>query len=60
MRDNILFGSPMDEEKYVKTLDACELSKDLLSLPNADHTEIGERGESPSEHFSITSFSFIP
>ena len=44
VQDNVLFGSKMDEDRYVETLDACELSQDLLNLPNADHTEIGERG----------------
>jgi ABC-type multidrug transport system fused ATPase/permease subunit len=44
VRDNVIFGSDYDDNRYMDTLDACELSKDLLSLPNADLTEIGERG----------------
>eukprot|EP01036_Dinobryon_divergens_P037553 gene37553-49145_t len=44
LRDNVLFDTPMDEERYADVLDAAELSKDILNLPNADDTEIGERG----------------
>ena len=35
----------MDATRYETALDASELSLDLLNLPNADHTEIGERGQ---------------
>ena len=44
MVDNILFGDELNEEAYQTVLDASQLSKDLLNLPNADFTEIGERG----------------
>jgi ATP-binding cassette, subfamily C (CFTR/MRP), member 1 len=44
LQDNILFSSPMDHLRYVEVLDASQLSQDLLTLPNADATEIGERG----------------
>ena len=44
LQDNILFRSPMDSQRYVEVLDASQLSQDLLTLPNADATEIGERG----------------
>eukprot|EP01041_Mallomonas_annulata_P013731 gene13731-29202_t len=44
LRDNVLFDTPMDEERYADVLDAAELSKDILTLPDGDNTEIGERG----------------
>lgn len=45
VRDNILFGLPMDEERYNQVLDACCLRPDLEQLgASGDLTEIGERG----------------
>ncbi|EPS64169.1 hypothetical protein M569_10611, partial [Genlisea aurea] len=44
IRDNILFGSPMDLNRYQDTLERCSLVKDLELLPYGDLTEIGERG----------------
>src|SRR6056300_1444089 len=44
VRENILFGSPFDRERYEKVLDACCLRPDLLQWPAGDLTEIGERG----------------
>ncbi|KAJ0661960.1 putative ABC-type xenobiotic transporter [Helianthus annuus] len=44
IRDNILFGSEMDDQRYQETLKKCSLVKDLELLPYADLTEIGERG----------------
>ncbi|CAL5208905.1 unnamed protein product [Lathyrus oleraceus] len=44
IRDNILFGSPMDVQKYQKTLHRSSLVKDLELFPHGDLTEIGERG----------------
>lgn len=44
LQENILFSSAMDHDRYVEVLDASQLSQDLLTLPNADATEIGERG----------------
>ncbi|CAJ2629921.1 unnamed protein product [Trifolium pratense] len=44
VRDNILFGSPMDAQKYQETLHRSSLVKDLELLPHGDLTEIGERG----------------
>uniref|UniRef100_A0A1D1XPI6 ABC transporter C family member 10 n=1 Tax=Anthurium amnicola TaxID=1678845 RepID=A0A1D1XPI6_9ARAE len=44
IRDNILFGSPMDKQRYQDTLEKCSLVKDLDMLPFGDLTEIGERG----------------
>ncbi|KAL9237382.1 hypothetical protein vseg_011936 [Gypsophila vaccaria] len=44
IRDNILFGSALDEQRYQETLYRCSLVKDLEILPHGDMTEIGERG----------------
>ncbi|EKX42001.1 hypothetical protein GUITHDRAFT_88223 [Guillardia theta CCMP2712] len=44
IRDNILFGKPMDERRYREVLKACALEADLEKFPNGDETEIGERG----------------
>ncbi|KAJ8773182.1 hypothetical protein K2173_028359 [Erythroxylum novogranatense] len=44
IQDNILFGAPMDKQRYQDTLQRCSLLKDLELLPHGDMTEIGERG----------------
>jgi ATP-binding cassette subfamily C (CFTR/MRP) protein 2 len=44
IRENILFGSPMDALRYQEVLRKCSLVKDLEMLPFGDLTEIGERG----------------
>ncbi|XP_055346994.1 multidrug resistance-associated protein 1-like [Paramacrobiotus metropolitanus] len=44
LKENILFGKPLDEERYQKVLDACALRTDLELLAAGDQTEIGEKG----------------
>ncbi|XP_043841698.1 ATP-binding cassette sub-family C member 2 [Dromiciops gliroides] len=44
VRDNILFGSPLDEKRYQQVLEACALLPDLKVLPGGDLAEIGEKG----------------
>uniref|UniRef100_A0A8C3X7S2 Multidrug resistance-associated protein 1 n=1 Tax=Catagonus wagneri TaxID=51154 RepID=A0A8C3X7S2_9CETA len=44
IKDNILFGSELDEKKYQKVLEACALLPDLEVLPGGDLAEIGEKG----------------
>ncbi|KAG0215333.1 hypothetical protein BGX28_000073 [Mortierella sp. GBA30] len=44
LRENILFGSVFDQERYRHVLDVCGLEPDLAMLPAGDQTEIGERG----------------
>lgn len=44
LRDNVLFGSPMEPERYARVLSACALTADLDLLEAGDQTEIGERG----------------
>ncbi|ETE66837.1 Canalicular multispecific organic anion transporter 1, partial [Ophiophagus hannah] len=44
LKDNIIFGSPLDETRYQQVLEACALHPDLKLLPGGDLTEIGEKG----------------
>ena len=44
IRDNILYGQPLDKIRYVDTIRMCELERDLEILPAGDLTEIGEKG----------------
>lgn len=42
--DNILFGQPYWQERYLKVLAQCGLEPDLAILEQGDQTEIGENG----------------
>uniref|UniRef100_A0A3B3WNI9 ABC-type glutathione-S-conjugate transporter n=1 Tax=Poecilia mexicana TaxID=48701 RepID=A0A3B3WNI9_9TELE len=44
LRDNILFGSPYEEQRFEDILEACALGPDLKLLSAGDLTEIGEKG----------------
>ncbi|KAL0354577.1 UNVERIFIED_CONTAM: ABC transporter C family member 8 [Sesamum radiatum] len=44
VRDNILFGKPMDKNKYEEAIRVCALDKDIESFDYGDLTEIGQRG----------------
>ncbi|XP_055589734.1 ATP-binding cassette sub-family C member Sur isoform X5 [Uranotaenia lowii] len=44
VRDNILFGEPFRPKRYRRVLQACALEPDIQLMPDADWTEIGERG----------------
>ncbi|KAJ4011204.1 hypothetical protein NW766_007842 [Fusarium irregulare] len=44
LRDNILFGLPMDKSRYKKVLESCALTEDLSLLQDGDDTEIGANG----------------
>ncbi|KAJ3114495.1 hypothetical protein HDU96_002009 [Phlyctochytrium bullatum] len=44
IRDNILFGSPLDEARYRNVIRACALERDLEVLEGGDLTEVGEKG----------------
>ncbi|XP_053804481.1 ATP-binding cassette sub-family C member 2 [Vidua chalybeata] len=44
LKDNIIFGSELDEARYQQVLKACALLPDLELLPAGDQTEIGEKG----------------
>ncbi|KAL1961056.1 hypothetical protein VTO42DRAFT_4944 [Malbranchea cinnamomea] len=44
IKDNILFGLPLDEERYQKVIFACALEKDFEMLPDGELTDIGANG----------------
>ncbi|KAI0065886.1 multidrug resistance-associated ABC transporter [Artomyces pyxidatus] len=48
IKDNILFGSPYDEDRYNAVIECCALQPDLQVLEDGDATEIGARGVSLS------------
>ena len=48
VRENILFGLPFDEEKFLNVVDVCGLSKDLSDFARGDLTKVGQRGVSLS------------
>jgi ABC-type multidrug transport system fused ATPase/permease subunit len=43
-QENILFGSPYDQERYKKVLYQCGLERDLDLFEAGDQTEVGEKG----------------
>eukprot|EP00768_Dysnectes_brevis_P001987 gnl/Dysnectes_brevis/1598_a1809_871.p1 GENE.gnl/Dysnectes_brevis/1598_a1809_871~~gnl/Dysnectes_brevis/1598_a1809_871.p1 ORF type:complete len:1384 (-),score=325.14 gnl/Dysnectes_brevis/1598_a1809_871:263-4414(-) len=44
IRENILFGLPLKQERYERVVMACALAPDLAIFPAGDGTEVGERG----------------
>ena len=44
LRENILFGKPLNREKYNEVIAACCLEADLKQFDGGDLTEIGEKG----------------
>ncbi|KAI0244261.1 Multidrug resistance-associated protein 5 [Massospora cicadina] len=44
LRDNVVFGSKFDLDKYRRVVKACALFRDFKALTQGDRTEIGERG----------------
>ncbi|KAH6969425.1 hypothetical protein DER45DRAFT_50613 [Fusarium avenaceum] len=44
IRQNILFSSPFDEQRYRNVIVACALERDLQILDNGDETLVGEKG----------------
>ncbi|XP_053408516.1 multidrug resistance-associated protein 1-like isoform X2 [Mercenaria mercenaria] len=44
VRENILFGKDVDQNKYEQVIEACALKPDLDILQGGDLTEIGEKG----------------
>ena len=45
IKENILFGQPLEESKYERIIDVCALKEDFKRLPGGDQTVVGERGE---------------
>ncbi|KAJ6610650.1 hypothetical protein B0H10DRAFT_2224811 [Mycena sp. CBHHK59/15] len=44
IKDNILFGYPLDAARYAQVVECCALQPDLDMLEDGDATEIGARG----------------
>ncbi|KAF1751200.1 hypothetical protein GCK72_017754 [Caenorhabditis remanei] len=44
LKDNILFGNEYVKSKYDKVVAACDLKKDIFSLPRCDATILGDKG----------------
>ncbi|KAG1673323.1 Multidrug resistance-associated protein 4 [Nymphon striatum] len=44
LKNNIIFGSKYDKEKYQNVINSCCLRKDMNDMPNGDETLVGERG----------------
>jgi len=44
IRQNILFGSFLNEKLYSSVINACALNEDFAQMPNGDETVVGERG----------------
>ncbi|XP_038067610.1 ATP-binding cassette sub-family C member 8-like [Patiria miniata] len=44
LKENILFGNKLEEDRYKKVIAACSLQPDIDILPGGDETEIGEKG----------------
>ncbi|XP_027336483.1 ABC transporter C family member 8-like isoform X2 [Abrus precatorius] len=44
VRDNILFGKPMDKRRYENAIKVCALDQDIKDFSHGDLTEIGQRG----------------
>ncbi|XP_025204473.1 probable multidrug resistance-associated protein lethal(2)03659 isoform X2 [Melanaphis sacchari] len=44
VQQNILFGLPMDKERYKQVISVCELKTDFKQFPHGDRTLVGERG----------------
>ncbi|XP_055612034.1 probable multidrug resistance-associated protein lethal(2)03659 [Uranotaenia lowii] len=48
VRQNILFGLPMEKERYKRVVKTCALERDFQLFANGDKTIVGERGVSLS------------
>ena len=48
IRENITFGLPYNEDWYLKTIEVCELKRDIAMFPDADMSLIGEHGSTVS------------
>ncbi|KAI0693031.1 hypothetical protein BC835DRAFT_1520746 [Cytidiella melzeri] len=44
IKENIIFGSPVNEERYKKVIHQCGLTRDLSLFEAGDATEVGEKG----------------
>lgn len=59
LKDNILFGSPLDEKRYNRVVNACALRQDFDMLPGGDYTEIGEKVSFANLFYQIYNFKLL-
>jgi len=57
LKDNVLFGQPMDQERYEEALRNSHLLADTKLFPAGDGYEIGERGVNLSGTIPFISLS---
>ncbi|KAI5713480.1 hypothetical protein M8J76_000230 [Diaphorina citri] len=48
VRSNILFGLPMEKNRYRRVVKVCALKEDFAQLPSGDRTLVGDKGVSLS------------
>lgn len=48
VQENILFGCPMNAQKYNQVISVCAMKRDMKLFPYGDKTLVGERGVSLS------------
>jgi ABC-type bacteriocin/lantibiotic exporter with double-glycine peptidase domain len=44
IKDNIIFGEPIEADRYKEVIRCCGLEPDMKLLDEGDQTEIGEKG----------------
>ncbi|XP_011164281.1 probable multidrug resistance-associated protein lethal(2)03659 [Solenopsis invicta] len=44
VKQNVLFGQPMDKSRYDEVIRVCQMESDIDSFPHGDRTIVGERG----------------
>ena len=59
VRQNILFGRKMENHRYERVVEVCQLRRDFKLLPYGDRTIVGERGSSLSGGQRARLLSFI-
>lgn len=60
IRQNILFGQPMDRPRYNAVVKRCALDRDFSLFAHGDKTIVGERGVSLSGGKEVTLQHFLP
>ncbi len=59
VKDNILFGSTFDMERYLEVISVCGLAHDIEQWKNGDETKVGDRGAKLSGGQKVTKKSDI-
>ena len=59
VRQNILFGQPFDEDRYIRVLEVCALKYDLKIWEQHDNTLVGEKGVILSGEIFFANFALL-